>query len=198
MAVLGTPGTDLYDWAGAETDEGDSSVEGARPGYRQVAETLRTRIADGTYPPRTAIPGQQLLSDQLGADIAVVNRAVDLLEAEGLVQRAGRGRKTMVVEQGQFRVELVVDAQPALADPDAVFSAFEDAVRAAVGADPASGDLRVWPVGHGRGLMAVKLVALVTAPHPGFAANRLTELVRAAAPAHYWNVARSVVSAAPE
>jgi hypothetical protein len=88
----------------------------------------------------------------------------------------------------------VVDAQPALADPDAVFSAFEDAVRAAVDADSASDDLRVWPVGHG----AVKLVALVTAPHPGFAANRLTELVRAAAPAHYWNVARSVVSAAPE
>lgn len=109
MCVLGTPDADLYDWPGAGTDEGDALVtDGVRPGYREVAANLRARILSGEYAPGTAIPGQLALSREFEADVAVVNRAFGELAREGLVEMAGRGRRTVVLAQRRWHVEVTV------------------------------------------------------------------------------------------
>jgi DNA-binding transcriptional regulator YhcF (GntR family) len=202
--VLSLTAAPLYDCPeGIDVMEG-GQVSAARPGYRQVAATLREKILSGEIPAGSVLSSNPVLAAELGdpdrpLSTATVNAAVSELARDGLV-RVEHGRPTMVLEQCRYRVELMVDAQIALADPDGVYSAFDAAVRAAVGADPASDALSVDRLGHGRDLMAVKIVALVTAAHSGLAAYRLTELVRAASSSssYYWNVARSVVSASPE
>lgn len=187
MAVLGTPEADLYDWPEADESEGEGLVASARPGYRQVADTLRARISEGHYPPRSALPGQSIIANELGADIAVVNRAVDMLEAEGLVRRAGQGRRTMIEERRRFRAEV---AFPEGGDAPAVLLA--PAVRKAAEDDPAVSGVKTHIDGDG----AVTVSALVVAAHGGLAGNRLAELVRSAA-LDGWDVAAASVSARP-
>lgn len=185
MGSLGITVTGLYDWAEAGNNEGDP-VEGARPGYRQVAATLRARISEGDYPPRSALPGQSVIANELGADIAVVNRAVDMLEAEGLVQRAGQGRRTTVAGQHRFRAEV---AFPWGGAPAALLA---PAVRKAADADPAVSGITTH-IGEDE---TVTVSALVVAAHGGFAGHRLAELVRSAA-GDGWDLAGAAVSARP-
>ncbi len=69
--------------------------EGPTPLYRQLAELLRTQIADGTLPPNRPIPTEQRLmhEHELGRD--TVRKAIAILREEGLVI-AIRGRGTFV------------------------------------------------------------------------------------------------------
>jgi DNA-binding GntR family transcriptional regulator len=82
-------------------------VNAARPGYRQVAATLREQILGGVLQPGDALPGQTQLARDLGADVAVVNRAVGLLEREGLVA-VGHGRRTVVRARRRYRATVTV------------------------------------------------------------------------------------------
>ncbi len=66
------------------------------PLYHQVYVTLRQRILDGLYVPSKAMPTEQELVDQFEVSRITIRRAMDDLQAEGLIQRK-RGRGTFVV-----------------------------------------------------------------------------------------------------
>jgi GntR family transcriptional regulator len=60
--------------------------------YEQIAEWLRDRINDGTYPPGSKLPGSRDLSEQWGTSRETVVRALDLLKEDALiVSRQGSG-----------------------------------------------------------------------------------------------------------
>lgn len=65
--------------------------------YRTVANTLRTRINDGTYPRGSKLPIETELANELGYDRATINRALRQLGSEGMV-RVHRGKGTYVME----------------------------------------------------------------------------------------------------
>jgi GntR family transcriptional regulator len=68
------------------------NFRGAEPAYLQMARILRERIADGTYPARERIPSLKDLVAEMGLAPNTVRKAVDLIEAEGLVTGVpGRG-----------------------------------------------------------------------------------------------------------
>lgn len=65
--------------------------------YRQVAHTIRERIADGTYARGSKLPTEDELAAELNYNRATVNRALRQLGSEGLV-RVHRGKGTFVME----------------------------------------------------------------------------------------------------
>lgn len=65
--------------------------------YQQVAETIKGRIADGTYPPGSFLPTRAELREEFGCSDIVVNYAMQILRAEQLVATL-IGRGTYVVE----------------------------------------------------------------------------------------------------
>lgn len=68
------------------------AVEAPKSRYRQVADLLRDGITDGTYKRGEALPPEPALADAFGVSRVTVNRATQLLRAEGLVRvRRGRG-----------------------------------------------------------------------------------------------------------
>lgn len=54
------------------------------PRWRQVAEVVRSRIADGTYPPRTRVPSVVQLTEEFGIANATAHKVLSALRAEGL------------------------------------------------------------------------------------------------------------------
>ncbi|MCL6431334.1 MAG: GntR family transcriptional regulator [Anaerolineae bacterium] len=62
------------------------------PLYQQVVGYLKQRLADGTYPPSSAMPSEMELMSLLGVSRPTVRHALQLLIAEGLIERIpGRG-----------------------------------------------------------------------------------------------------------
>ena len=60
--------------------------------YQQLAGAIRDAIAAGTYGPREAIPSLTQLTGQTGLAKGTVQRAIQVLEDEGLVYTvSGRG-----------------------------------------------------------------------------------------------------------
>jgi GntR family transcriptional regulator len=57
-----------------------------RPPYVQIADDLRKKIADGTYPPGAKLPSQRALADEYRTTTNTASRAVRMLADEGLVQ----------------------------------------------------------------------------------------------------------------
>jgi GntR family transcriptional regulator len=55
------------------------------PRWRQVAEVIRERIADGTYPPRTRVPSVIQLATEFGIAQATAQKVHAGLRAEGLI-----------------------------------------------------------------------------------------------------------------
>jgi Bacterial regulatory proteins, gntR family len=205
MAVLGVLKADLYDWAEAGTDEGDALVDGERSGYRQVAAVLRARIlGDGPdYPPRSAIPGNGLLAEELNADIAVVNRAVSELAREGLVELNGRGRRTIVLEQRRWHVAVTVPRAGDPAIPFGIVDSATSSLAAAAGADPAVSGLAasyvlVAAVPDAPGGPALVTAMDVLAADVGIAGVRAWGLVRDALRGHDgWDLDEPSASARP-
>ncbi len=70
-------------------------IQAPKSQYEQIAELLRARIADETYPPGSLLPSEPELSAELGVSRVTVNRAIGLLRARGLV-RVRRGAGTYV------------------------------------------------------------------------------------------------------
>ncbi len=59
----------------------------------EAADTLRGQILDGTLPAGSRLPGERLLSEQLGISRTALRDALQTLEATGFVEvRGGRGR----------------------------------------------------------------------------------------------------------
>jgi GntR family transcriptional regulator len=73
-------------------------LDGPEPLRDQVAQILRDRIADGTYPPRRRIPAEDTIADEFGVSRKTARAAVTILKAEGLVFTVP-GRGTFVVEE---------------------------------------------------------------------------------------------------
>jgi GntR family transcriptional regulator len=55
------------------------------PKHVQLANYLRARIADGTYPPRSRIPSEPTLVQETGFARDTVRKSVQLLIDDGLV-----------------------------------------------------------------------------------------------------------------
>jgi GntR family transcriptional regulator len=56
-----------------------------RPLWLQLMETLRQRITDGTYPPRTKIPSLTRITQEFGVGLNTARHAVEHLEEQGYV-----------------------------------------------------------------------------------------------------------------
>jgi len=66
-----------------------------RHGFREIAEKIRGEITEGRYPPASPLPPEPALAERYGASRSLVNRAMQVLAAEGLV-RPKQGRGTIV------------------------------------------------------------------------------------------------------
>jgi GntR family transcriptional regulator len=73
------------------------NINPARGQFRQVADLIRAAIGDGTYPRGSVLPTEDQLADRLGVTRPVVNRALRVLTAEGLV-RPVKGKGTYVTK----------------------------------------------------------------------------------------------------
>ncbi|WP_324716453.1 GntR family transcriptional regulator [Carboxydochorda subterranea] len=70
--------------------------------YQSVARTLRQRLLDGEYPPRSRLPNQRQLARQFGTTLMTIRQALALLRDEGLVE-ARHGRGTFVADLGSMQ-----------------------------------------------------------------------------------------------
>lgn len=69
---------------------------GPEPLYQQIADVIRQRIKDGTYPPRRAIPSEAGLEEEFSVSRKTVRKAIELLKEEGVLEsRMGRGTFVM-------------------------------------------------------------------------------------------------------
>ncbi|MFF5421789.1 GntR family transcriptional regulator [Streptomyces misionensis] len=56
-----------------------------QPRWRQVADVIRQRITDGTYPPRTRVPSVLQLQAEFGIAAATGQKVHRALRDEGLI-----------------------------------------------------------------------------------------------------------------
>ncbi|TMQ95973.1 GntR family transcriptional regulator [Actinomadura soli] len=66
-----------------------------RHGFRDIAAKIRQEIIAGEYPTGSVLPPEPELAERYGASRSLVNRAMQVLAAEGIV-RPRQGRGTMV------------------------------------------------------------------------------------------------------
>lgn len=70
-------------------------IEAQKPQYVQIADLLRSRIEDGTYPAGAQMPSEPELSTELGVSRVTINRAITVLRSTGDV-KVKRGAGTYV------------------------------------------------------------------------------------------------------
>jgi DNA-binding GntR family transcriptional regulator len=75
-----------------------ADLDRTRPIWRQVAETIAARIADGTYPVGGRVPSVVELSTEFGIAASTAQKALAYLKAERLV-RAEVGLGSFVAER---------------------------------------------------------------------------------------------------
>ncbi|MGW7514771.1 winged helix-turn-helix domain-containing protein [Streptomyces sp. NPDC054796] len=62
------------------------------PKYREIESTIRARIADGTYPPGSALPAEETLAAEFGVTRPTVRAGLAELRAtDAVAVLAGRG-----------------------------------------------------------------------------------------------------------
>ena len=77
-----------------------------QPAYRQIAEDLRSKIGDGSYPVGAALPSTSQLMEIYGVSITAVRAAVRELQSEGLlIGQPGKG--VYVAAQPKVRADQV-------------------------------------------------------------------------------------------
>ncbi|MER7866259.1 GntR family transcriptional regulator [Streptomyces althioticus] len=72
-------------------------LDRSRPVWRQVAEVISQRIADGTYPPGSRVPGIVELSAEFGIAASTAQKALAHLRDTGKV-RTELGLGTFVAD----------------------------------------------------------------------------------------------------
>lgn len=68
-----------------------------RPKYRQIADELRGKIADGTYPVGTALPSTSQLMATYDVSVTVARAAIRELQSEGIAE--GQPGKAVYVQR---------------------------------------------------------------------------------------------------
>lgn len=68
------------------------------PLWQQLTAVIRQRIAEGEYPPRTAIPSITKLSEEFGLSDVTIKKALTALKREGVLTGTP-GRGTFVAAQ---------------------------------------------------------------------------------------------------
>lgn len=134
---LGTGVPGLYDWLRLRSRPGrnrrvDELAPPGAPRYEQLADRLRKRIFDGTWPDDASGPS---FGREYNVSQPVVQRAFEALEREGLV-RLESGRRTSVLPRARWRITIEAPV-PDRADP----AAFLGQVTEALGRQPAIGDI---------------------------------------------------------
>jgi DNA-binding GntR family transcriptional regulator len=71
--------------------------EADRPRWEQIADVIRARIADGTYPPRSRVPSVQQLVEEYGVAVDTAQKVLTRLRDEGVVYTV-RGLGSFVAE----------------------------------------------------------------------------------------------------
>jgi GntR family transcriptional regulator len=69
-----------------------------RPRWEQIADVIRARIADGTYPARSRVPSVQQLVADTGVAVDTAQKVLANLREEGLIYTV-RGLGSFVVDQ---------------------------------------------------------------------------------------------------
>ena len=93
----------------------------AASSWQDIADTIRARIADGTYPVGALIPSTTALGEEFGTSQGPVQRATALLRAEGLVVgEPGRG-----VRVADAPPQMTVGVEDRLAALEARMDAYE-------------------------------------------------------------------------
>jgi DNA-binding FadR family transcriptional regulator len=82
-----------------DEDGRDPSIDRPRPAYEEVANRLRTQIADGMLPPGDRLPAEANLAAEFGVSRSTIREALRVLNSEGLI-RTARG-----VSGGSFVTE---------------------------------------------------------------------------------------------
>ncbi|MGC4432265.1 GntR family transcriptional regulator, partial [Streptococcus suis] len=64
--------------------------------YEEIANIIRERIADGTYPVDSMLPTQSELTKEFGVSRMTIKKAVEILTIEGLIfSKQGNGTKVL-------------------------------------------------------------------------------------------------------
>jgi DNA-binding FadR family transcriptional regulator len=113
-----------------------------RPPSRQLADTLRAQIADGTYPPGSKLPSYRQLRDSHHVALNTAQAAIRMLAADGLVEiRPASGAYVRHAPDGTdltLRAELA-DLQAVLRRSRQDLAAAETAVTSLLARLPADG-----------------------------------------------------------
>lgn len=56
-----------------------------RPKWEQIADVIRQRIADGTYPPRSRVPSVQQIVTDTGVAVDTAQKTLANLREEGVI-----------------------------------------------------------------------------------------------------------------
>ena len=64
--------------------------------YEEIADIIRTRISDGTYPVDSKLPTQSDLAEEFKVSRMTIKKAIEMLTIEGLVlSKQGNGTKVL-------------------------------------------------------------------------------------------------------
>jgi DNA-binding transcriptional MocR family regulator len=171
--------------------------------YEQVAQQLRKSILDGTYPPGSKLPSGPELARQSGLSQHSAQRALELLEREGLVSIVS-GSGTTVVAQRRWQVSVTVRWRDGGAVPREARDRGQAALSAAAQPDLAvpefSAGVTLLPSvfdGSGGGWALVTEATVLAADFP-LATRRLWDLVRESLRGHDgWDLDEPWASARP-
>lgn len=182
---------DLYDWPVDGDEAGELLVDAARPGYRQVAATLRQKILSGELAPGMAIPANSQLAADFDVSMSLTNAAVTELAREGLV-RVEHGRPTVVLARHRYRTEVTARWMRGDVVPADAADKISAALAIAETADPAvtDGDLLA-----SSDLLTVAMV--VEAPDVAHAVARAFAVTRRVLRGDAWDLDGASVEARP-
>ncbi|MFD6035711.1 GntR family transcriptional regulator [Streptomyces griseoincarnatus] len=72
--------------------------EADRPKWEQIADVIKRRIQDGTYPPRTRVPSVQQIVEETGVAVDTAQKVMTRLRQEGVIYTV-RGLGSFVAEK---------------------------------------------------------------------------------------------------
>lgn len=97
------------------------------PKYRQIANDLRAKIADGTYPVGEALPSTSQLMATYGVSVTVARAAVKELQNEGIAE--GQPGKAVYVQREPTPVEPSTEYREITQQIEALREALDEAVQ---------------------------------------------------------------------